>query len=210
VAAGSAATVAGAYVSQLGQADQASFAQDQKQADGVRGVSGASQVAQFLDVLPTLAGRQLVLDLLRDPGGPDAVDQAFADPPATSEQAFDPAAFAASERPLSLDDLTPPSGRVLDAGRFGYADVLVTLFPGVDVPNGRSSPEWGGGRFQTWRSDGGQLCVQARVAGDTAAQTTELFARFEDWAARAGAGGTAELTGDVTSGRPAVQLRRCS
>ena len=25
---------------------------------------------------------------------------------------------------------------MLDAGRFGYADVLVTLFPGVDVPNG--------------------------------------------------------------------------
>ena len=43
---------------------------------------------------------------------------------------------------------------MLDAGRFGYADVLVTLFPGVDVPNGGSSPEWGGGRFQTWRLRG--------------------------------------------------------
>ena len=99
---------------------------------------------------------------------------------------------------------------MLDSGRFGYADVLVTLFPGVDVPNGGSSPEWGGGRFQTWRSDAGELCVLVRVAGDTDTQTSELLSRFEGWADRVGSEATATRADDASLGRWVVELRRCS
>ena len=88
--------------------------------------------------------------------------------------------------------------------------MLVTLYPGVDVPNGGSSPEWGGGRFQTWRSDAGELCVLVRVAGDTDTQTSELLSRFEGWADRVGSEATATRADDAALGRWVVELRRCS
>jgi hypothetical protein len=210
VAAGSAAAVSAAYVATLSQVDQASYAQDRRQIEGRRGVSGASQLAQFIDTLPTLAGREIVFDLLGTSGGSGAVDQAFADPPETSEQAFDPEAFASAEAPLAVAALSTPPGQVLDSGRFGYVDVLVTLFPGVDVPNGQGSPEWGGGRFQTWRAEGGDLCVRASVVGDSDEQTTSLRSRFQSWADRTASGATVDLVEDASLGRPVVGLRRCS
>jgi hypothetical protein len=197
-------------VSQLDQADQATFAQEDRQAEAARAVSGAGQTARFIDALPLLAGRELAFDLLQGPGGSAAVDAAFARPPRTSEQAFDPDAYATAEEPLALAALPVPDGRIVDSGRFGYVDSLVTLFPGVDVPNGRASPEWGGGRFQTWRTEGGGLCVHARVAGDDEAQTAELLSRFQGWADRVGFDATAEATPDAGIGRTAIDLRRCT
>jgi hypothetical protein len=88
--------------------------------------------------------------------------------------------------------------------------VLVTLFPGVDVPNGQGSPEWGGGRYQTWESESGDLCVRAVVVGDSDEQTTSLRSRFDIWADRTGSDATVALMDDATLGRPVVVLRRCS
>jgi hypothetical protein len=111
---------------------------------------------------------------------------------------------------LALDRLPKPDGQLLDSGRFGFADLLVTLFPGVDLPHERGSHEWGGGRFQTWRTTAGELCVQVRVAGDTDAQTDQLLGRLAGWASRVGIGATAEQVRDARLGRPVVELNRCT
>jgi hypothetical protein len=210
LAAGSAATVAAAYVSQLDQPDQASYGQDQRRIEGLRGVSGAGQAAQFIDLLPTLIGRPFVFHLLNEAAGPRAVDRAFRRPPTTSEQVFDPTAYDASEPPLALDRFPEPVGRLLDEGRFGMADLVVTLLPGVDLASEQGSHEWGGGRFQTWQDVEGQLCVRARVVGDSDASTARLLGRLESWAARVGPEASATQVFDSTLGRPAVAIERCS
>jgi hypothetical protein len=210
LAAGSAATVQAAYVSQLNQADQTSYAQDLRQIEGMRGVSGAGQGAQFIDALPTLVGRQFAFHLLNASAGPRAVDRAFRSPPTTSEQVFDPEAYDTKEQPLALDHYTEPQGRLIDEGRFGMADVVIALAPNIDLATERGSHEWGGGRFQTWVDLQDQLCVRARVAGDSDSATTQLLARFQSWAGRVGPGASATTVLDRTLGRSAVQIQRCS
>jgi hypothetical protein len=210
LAAGSAAAVQAAYVSQLNQADQTSFAQDQRKTEGMRGVSGAGQGAQFIDALPTLVGRQFVFHLLNEAAGPRAVDHAFKAPPTTSEQVFDPAAYDARKQPVALDHYREPQGRLIDEGRFGMADVVVVLAPNIDLGNERGSHEWAGGRFQTWVDLRNELCTRARVAGDTDAATAQLLGRFQGWASRMGAGASVASVLDKTLGRQAVEIKRCS
>jgi hypothetical protein len=210
LAAGSAATVQAAYVSQLNQADQTSYGQDLRQVEGMRGVSGAGEGAQFVDALPTLVGRQFAFHLLNEAAGSRAVDRAFRTPPTTSEQVFDPAAYDARKQPLALDHYGEPAGRLIDEGRFGMADVVVALAPNIDLGTERGSHEWAGGRFQTWVDARNALCVRARVAGDTDATTAQLLARFQNWANRLGAGASAASVLDRTLGRSAVEIERCS
>ncbi|MBV9950487.1 MAG: hypothetical protein JO291_00950 [Acidimicrobiia bacterium] len=210
LAAGSAATVEAAYVSQLDQADQASYGQDLRQAQGMRGVSGAGEGAQFIDALPTLVGRQFAFHLLNAGAGSRAVDRAFKAPPTTSEQVFDTTAYDAKQRPLAVDRYPEPQGRLIDEGRFGMADVVIALAPNIDLATEAGSHEWGGGRFQTWVNAGEELCVRARVAGDTDATTARLLTRFQSWASRVGPGASAVSVPDKALGRAAVEIERCS
>jgi hypothetical protein len=209
---GSGAAVAAAYASRLNQADQIVYGQEEREVEGMRGVSGAGRPAQLFDRLPLLAGRSLVLDLLRQPrGGPRVVDQAIAQPPASSEQAFNPAAYEQADEPLVLDRLPAPAApaRLVDSGRYGFADVLMTLFPSVEPLNAQGLAGWGGGRYLTWQ-EGGEDCVLVHVAGDTDAQTTSLFASYQGWASRMGPDATVEEVDDATLGRQVVELRRCA
>ncbi len=135
-------------------------------------------------------------------GGWEAVDAAYADPPATSYEVLFP---DDPREPRTPAPLTPPAGgeQILDS-TFGAAPLLWLLeAPGgepdraLDAPRDRASA-WAGGRVAVWDLDGVTVAGLSLVDGDGS-----LCATVADWHLAAfpdhepsGGGDTRTFTGD--------------
>ena len=112
--------------------------------------------------------------------GQAAVDDAFLDPPATSEVVIDHGAYVAGEGVEDVD--TPPAdGPAFRSGVWGeaawgalFADAFGP-FEGLDLADG-----WGGDRYVAWRN-GDETCVRIHVAGDSAAVLDDYAFAIEEW-----------------------------
>jgi hypothetical protein len=153
-------------------------------------VPGALQ-AQF--AVPYIVGGPLV-DLIVAADGNGGVDDAFADPPSTSEQFFDPRAYFADDDGVDVDQPGMPDGaeEVGESGPLGAATLFVMLTERIDPLVALSAVDgWGGDHSVAYEVDG-DTCVNARIQGDTAADTEELRLALESWAA-AGPPGVASV-----------------
>ncbi len=128
-------------------------------------------------LLPYLAGHAFVRALW-DRGGWAAVQQAWTDPPASTEQILHPEKYSRREAPRRVDlPAGPPGARSLMEGVLG--EVLVNTLLGEAK---QAAAGWGGDRFQVWDVKGPTLLVW-RSVWDTPADYREfldaLYARLE-------------------------------
>jgi hypothetical protein len=143
-----------------------------------------------LQLLPYEAGEAFVGYLL-DQGGQEALDAAFEDPPTTSEQVLDPAAYLAR---APADEVPPPpaDGPVLEDGLFGQAVLQVLM---IDAIGTRAAAEaasgWGGDWFVSWDA-GGSTCIRTDVQMDTDRDADELEDGLGAWLR----GGSSQLRAD--------------
>ena len=142
-------------------------------------------------LFPYLAGQPFV-EAVRADGGWAAVDAAYADPPASSEQILHPEKYLEGEAPLAvaLPDLAPTLGEgwaVIDenvVGELQTAAILADLEPGQGlsrVTGGLDLPEaatdaaagWGGDRYALWTAGDREVLVW-RSAWDSEEEAAEF------------------------------------
>lgn len=112
--------------------------------------------------------------------GPDRLDAAFADPPATSEHLLHPDRYLAGDARV---DVEPPAadGEVLDQGVLGELGLLLVLQDAVAASDLFPAVEgWGGDWYVAW-TEGDAACIRAQIVMDTADDGRELRSALEAW-----------------------------
>lgn len=104
-------------------------------------------------------------------GGQPRLDEAFRQPPTTSEQLLHPEVFLMGEPIASVE--TPASdGDKIDEGVLGELGLLLVL-AGGGASGQAAARGWGGDRYVAWR-DGDDTCVRTTVSMDTLQDDAEL------------------------------------
>jgi hypothetical protein len=205
---GDAMRIESSWVNTLSAADQDAYWNDNLSAgdaseEELAAVPGALQ-AQF--AAPYAFGEPLVT-LLALSGGNDEVDQAFEDPPVTSEQLIDPRALFAGNEAIDIDapDLPDGADRLGRASELGAATLLVALAERIDAFQALDAVDgWGGDSAVAYELDG-RTCLRGRLVGDTPTDTDELRTALDAWAA-AGPPGVASVAMEGDQ----VALEACS
>jgi hypothetical protein len=125
---------------------------------------------------------------LYEAGEWDAIDAAYADPPATSEQIIHPDKYLAGEgaQPVDLPDFASALGAGWEStwdttlGEFYLNEHLRTQLG--SVPSQRGASGWGGDRFRVY-SNGDQLAWALRIVWDTAQDKDEFLDVYADFGA---------------------------
>jgi hypothetical protein len=178
-------------------------------------VSGAEEdlgdvpaALQAFQAAPYILGQPLV-EIIADDGN-DAVDDAFRDPPSTTEHMWDPRTYLDGDEPTDLDRPNPPDGvrkkDEIDHGVMGAVDLFVILgdridpFQALDATDG-----WGNARYVSYETDG-RTCVRMALDGDSDTDDQELRSALDAWVAAAPAESNAAVT-DLGDGHS--QLESC-
>ncbi len=88
---------------------------------------------QAMFAAPYVLGQPIV-DLIAEGGGNDAVDEAFGDPPGSSEHLFDPRSYFGDDTPVDVDEPEiPPGGdEIGEADSLGATTLFVMLSERID------------------------------------------------------------------------------
>jgi hypothetical protein len=136
----------------------------------------------LLDLIgaPYLLGEPFVEQVVDD-GGDEALAEAFADPPRTTEQVLDPDRYLAGEQAVEVP-APEVTGEVVDEGVVGQLILMLMLAGELGMDDARAAATgWGGDRGVAWR-DGDRACVTVSLVGDDAAETSELRDALDRWA----------------------------
>jgi hypothetical protein len=132
------------------------------------------RVVLQLVAFPYVAGPAFTTQVVAE-GGQARLDQAFTDPPVSTEELLHPDRYLAGDAVAPIAVPAPkPDGKAkaIDHGVFGELELLLVLntsgVSGADAAAG-----WGGGRYVAWRK-GDDTCVRVTLAMDTPTDTTEL------------------------------------
>jgi hypothetical protein len=135
---------------------------------------------------PYLAGLQLV-SALQVSGGWDAVDDAYAAPPTTTEQVLHPEKYLAGEEAVAIEpfDLAGVLGSgwdEVDATPVGEAMVSIWLeYLGVPARDATAAAAgWGGDRLTVAADDDGAWAMSWTLAWDSVADADEFEAAYAD------------------------------
>lgn len=130
---------------------------------------------------PYTAG-PLLVEALVEAGGEARVDEAFGQPPLTSEQVIEPERYLEGEAPLPVA-APPADGEVVDEGTFGQLTLSVTLGDVLDDETARQAADgWGGDAYTAW-TEGDRTCVRIAFVMDTPEDLDELVDGWTAWAA---------------------------
>jgi len=167
---------------------------------GQAGIDPAALPLAIVSQVPYILGSAFVTALVAN-GGTDALDAAFRDPPATSDQIVDPAAWAARQPPV---EVTPPpaDGTVEQRGTLGSLMIRIVATLNGSPASGRG---WGGDAYVRWTDPQGRSCLRVRVVGDNDVALASLREALQAWAT--GAGGTVADVQD--QGVPAAEATAC-
>lgn len=117
--------------------------------------------------------------------GRDDFDDAFQDPPGTSEVVIDPAAFLAGTPADGAIEVPPADGDVFESGLWGEAAWAALFADSFGAAEGRSLADgWGGDQFVAWRTNT-TTCVRLHVEADTPAALDNYALALEEWSRRA-------------------------
>lgn len=138
--------------------------------------------------------------------GDDGVDLAFRSPPVTEEHLLDPTRFLSDETAGYVTPPEMPSGatRLIaqgDLGALTWALMLAERIRAGEVPDAVDG--WGSDSHIVYERNG-QICVSARFVGDDRAETDEMAAALDRWAAAMPAGAAVTITRDLPYGTVAV------
>jgi hypothetical protein len=189
LAEGNATRVQHAYFSQLSTADKREY----QKAESLIGNNGelddVPAVVQDLQAAPYQLGEALVADILKR-GGQPALDQAFVDPPTTSEEVIDPSKYASREGAAHVD-VPPADGPVETDGAIGELITNLVLSPAVGNRTATQASTGWGGDWSVLYTAGSQLCIRVDYVMDTPGDLQELSSAFSRWAA-SGSGRTVQ------------------
>jgi hypothetical protein len=176
---GVATQVENAYLDGLPEAEQAQY--DQELNDLAGGViPDVSMALLELISAPYTEGPDFVA-AVQDEGGADRLDEAYDDPPTTSEQVLVPEAFLEGEDRIDVPHPTP-DGSLVEEGVLGQLFVQLVLRGNLPLADARAAAGgWGGDWSVSWL-DGSRACARYVVVGDTADDTEELHDAWTDWA----------------------------
>jgi hypothetical protein len=122
-------------------------------------VPGAPPVLRDQLVQPYFAGRDFAKAVWQR-GGWNALREAWAKPPRSTEQVLHPDKFFAGEEPRAVElPPGPPGGRLLDEGVLGELLVRTLVGDGGE----RAAAGWGGDAYSAWDVSGRTLLVYRSV-----------------------------------------------
>jgi uncharacterized protein DUF6782 len=179
---GDAVRIESEYVSQLSAADKRTYEKEATAAGNGVDLASAPAVLVKLLYFPYTFGKDFV-DAIVKAGGQARLDEAFRNPPTTTEQIMHPDRFLAGDKPKAVADPSP-DGTKIDAGVMGeYALQLM-----LDTALSGSAAEadaagWGGDRYVAWTS-GSTTCIRVALSMDTPTDLQELRNGLTEWAAK--------------------------
>ena len=124
-----------------------------------------------------LGDGQAFVQGLVDDGGNAAVDEAFEDPPQTSEEVLEPETYLEGVPPT---DVEMPVPGATQTGEGVVGQIALTWLTAVETLPEGGVAEWNGDHYVLWPEED-RICVRADVVGDV----TGLEAQLQDWAAAA-------------------------
>jgi hypothetical protein len=134
---------------------------------------------------PYLAGSEFVAQLYAQ-GGFAAVDEVWADPPASTEQVLHLQAYVENELPLPVPEIDPDI-RALGvdiAGDTTFGEAMIGIwlaYHGVDQADADTAAAgWGGDRLTTLVTPDGQSAVILRIVWDSAVDADQFGAAYAD------------------------------
>jgi hypothetical protein len=155
-------------------------------------------------IFPYTSGYEF-MQTLYNQGGFDAIDEAWANPPQSTEQILHPDRYFAGDMPqlVSVAPLTDTLGtgwRQLDQdvfGEFYLRQYLEQQLPATQVDSAASG--WGGDQYAVyWNEDAGELVMVLRLAWDSAQDGEEFATALADYTtATYGGPGRVESDGGV-------------
>ena len=195
---GDATRIQEAYVDSLSGPDRERYLDAMGQASG----DAEEQLGNIPGVLVAIQGAPYALgpalvELIAAEGGNDAVDDAFEDPPASTEHMVDPRSYFAGD---SADDVTVPvvptgGEQIGEDDRLGALPLFLLLSERIDPLEALSAADgWGGDAYVAY-DRGGTPCMDLAVRGDSTRDGEEVLRAFEAWVA-AGPPGAAQVRSD--------------
>lgn len=129
---------------------------------------------------PYVYGQVFVEELLRI-GGQRLLDEAFEDPPITSEQILNPQAYRNAITP-EVVPLPPADGDVLDSGVIGQHLMFLMLGEPLGYEEAIHPVRgWAGDAYVAWTTEEGSTCVRIDVAADGVAEFDSLERILRRW-----------------------------
>ncbi|MEO6121216.1 MAG: hypothetical protein ABIW46_09390 [Acidimicrobiales bacterium] len=181
LAEGSAVTIEDRYIESLSASERR--AADGAESEQGRAIpTGVPEVVQIAFGFPYVFGPDLVRALLAA-GGQARLDEAFAQPPLSTEQVLEPARYLSGDdpRPVAAPRADRPA---FDEGEIGELFLILMLRAELPERQAREAARgWGGDRYVAWR-DAGRTCVRMRFVMDTLRDVDELGEALADWAAQ--------------------------
>ncbi len=166
---------------------------------GQDALNSAPPIIRETLAFPYLYGEQFV-SVLREQGW-EAVDAAYADPPASTEQIMHPDKYAAGEEPIpvSLPPLTDTLGAgwsLADAERLGEFQMILYLSQQIEAEQAEQAASgWGGDAFAVYVNGDDEVLVLL-TAWDSAEDRAQFVEAYQGYA-EAKYDQTGEADGDV-------------
>jgi hypothetical protein len=166
--------------------------------------AGGNSLAQAPDYLraslffPYAQGGLFVAELYRT-GGFDAIDEAFADPPTSTEQIMHPERYQDGDDPQAVPVRVQPrqGWRRASTYEFGEFDLHQMLLPLGEETAATAAEGWDGGTVRSWTRDG-KTAVAAQLVFDSDEDAEQVCDALPQWYATVADG---ESTGpDVYAG----------
>lgn len=205
---GDAVRVELAYVDSLSLDEQDGYWADYEEQydESEAGLADVPAALQALFAAPYVLG-QPVAELIAADGGNGAVDDAFEDPPSSSEHLFDPRSYLDLDVPTSVDEPELPRGadEIGESGPLGATTLFVMLSERIDPLVALGAADgWGGDMSVAYRDDD-RTCVRVDLVGDTDTDTREIAEALQAWV---GAGSPGAAT--VEHGDDVVSFESCA
>jgi hypothetical protein len=164
------------YVTELSTAEKIEIVTDALAQDTAV-LDQTPRFIQDLLVFPYLAGSDFVETLWSSDTGFDRVNDAYLDPPTTTEQIYHPEAYGNGEavQAIVLPDTPLPGYEVGEEAIWGEISFRVMFEQGLGAPTaGRAATGWGGDRYRVmW--DGQQVVFVLVYVGDTTEDAAEMY-----------------------------------
>jgi hypothetical protein len=156
---------------------------------GVEVPEGTPAILEAELTMPYVQGMEFVATL-RNRGGWEAVNAAFADPPVSTEQVLHPELYLSGEAPMVME-VADMSALLGDGWQVVLTRTLGEFYlrEYLDVQLGskaarQAAAGWGGDRYRLYYNEGtDQLAWILRLAWDTPADSAEFFNNYQDFAA---------------------------
>ena len=184
------------YVEQLDEDTQVAI--EEENADGLDEFEASGIPVALSSLFGSLYGLGDAFVAMIEAADGESVDEAFAHPPISEEQVFDPFEYLDGDGPDVVRSPGTDGEEAFDEGDFGAVSLLVVLAERIDPLQALAAATgWGGDAFTMFPRDD-RTCFRLNVTGDTDDDTDELEDALAAWVdAVEGDRASTERSGDI-------------